>query len=78
MAAPRNRASRLVRPAVIMMLGQFEIALDVFRQEPGDHAHGKLHGDLACAALFQLVAQPVVDLLVTGLKTEGDLFKHLH
>ena len=61
-----------MRPAPCVLLGRFEIALRLFGQEPRDHAHGKLDGDFAGAALLELLAEPAIDLLISGLEADGD------
>ena len=65
-------------PAAGVLLGCLEVPLRLFRQQSRDHAHGKLDGDLAGAALLELLAQPALDLLIPCLKADGDLFQHLH
>ena len=66
-----------MRPAARLLRGDDHARLRVLGEELGNHAHGKLDRNLAAPALFQLIAQPPVDFLVTGLETGGDLFEHL-
>src|SRR6185437_3596459 len=61
-----------------MLLGGLEASLRLFRQQPRDHPHGQLDGNLTRPALLELLAEPAVNLLVTGLEADGDLFQHLH
>jgi hypothetical protein len=79
--APRPRVRnnwQSVCPAAGVRLGRFKRPLRLFRQEPCDHPHGKLNGNLARPAFLELLAEPPVNFFVTGLKADGDFFQHLH
>src|SRR5581483_10254796 len=76
--AGRLDKRRSVRPAAGVLLRGFEAPLRLFGQEPCDHPHGELDGNFARAALLELLAEPAVNLFVTGLQADGDLFQHLH
>src|SRR5262245_3298204 len=74
----KSDKGRSVSPTAGVVLSRFEVSLRLFWQQPGDHAHGKLDRYLARSALFELLPQPAVDLLVAGPEADGDLFQHLH
>ena len=67
-----------MHPAAHPLLRRLNISLRFFGQQSSNHAHSKLYGNLARATLLELLAQPPVDLLVSGFQTDGDLPKHLH